>query len=227
MLKADSSGLSTKHAYRSLCWLTIIQLKVQKAFLHGVAGCIEHTTSHWEMLQNAKAAERQIAIAWLDLENAYGSVRHMLAQFALKWYHVPDSMMELLFKYQERIYLRVETDKWISKWFHLAIGVPRGCTGSTMVFDVDFQILLDLHKWLMRGLNPAPGYTLSSTKIRIRVRAYADDVETIGESPEQWQQSICAFQQALEWTKSMKAKATKCRSLALRKFHKEEKQTKF
>ena len=65
-----------------------LQLKVQKAFLHGVAGCIEHTTSHWEMLQNAKAAERQIAIAWLDLENAYGSVRHMLAQFALKWYHV-------------------------------------------------------------------------------------------------------------------------------------------
>ena len=45
-----------------------IQLKVQKALLHGVAGCIEHTTSHWEMLQNAKAAERQIAIAWLDLE---------------------------------------------------------------------------------------------------------------------------------------------------------------
>ena len=151
----------------------------------------------------------------------------MLAQFALKWYHVPDSMMELLFKYQERIYLRVETDKWISKWFHLAIGVPQGCTGSTMVFDVDFQILLDLHKWLMRGLNPAPGYTLSSTKIRIRVRAYADDVETIGESPEQCQQSIGAFQQALEWTKSMKAKAAKCRSLALRKFRKEEKQTKF
>ena len=97
-----------------------IQLKVQKAFLHGVAGCIEHTTSHWEMLQNAKSAERQIVIAWLELENAYGSVRHMLAQFALKWYHVPESMLELLFKYQERIYLRVETDKGISNWFHLA-----------------------------------------------------------------------------------------------------------
>ena len=49
-----------------------IKLKVQKAFLHGVAGCIEHTATHWEMLQNAKKAERQIVIAWLDLENAYG-----------------------------------------------------------------------------------------------------------------------------------------------------------
>src|SRR6185436_5031607 len=90
-----------------------------------------------------------------------------------------------------------------------------------------FQILLDLHKWLMRGLNPTPGYTLSSTKIRIRVRAYADDIEAVGESPEQCQHSINAFQQALEWTKTMKAKAAKCRSLALRKFRKEEKQTKF
>ena len=133
---------------------------------------------------------RQIAIAWLDLENAYGSVRHMLAQFALKWYHVPESMMELLFKYQERIYLRVETDDWTSKWFHLAIGVPQGCTGSTMVFDVDFQVLLDLHEWFMRYLKPTPGYTLSGTKIRISDPTYADDIETVGESPEQCQHSI-------------------------------------
>ena len=35
-----------------------IKLKVQKAFLHGVAGCVEHTTTHWEMLQNAKKDDR-------------------------------------------------------------------------------------------------------------------------------------------------------------------------
>ena len=69
-----------------------------QGLLHGVAGCIEHTATHWEMLQNAKKAERQLVIAWLDLENAYGSVRHMLTQFTLRWYHVPDEMLELLFR---------------------------------------------------------------------------------------------------------------------------------
>src|ERR1700760_25794 len=79
----------------------------------------------------------------------------------------------------------------------------------------------------MRSLKPTPGYTLSGTKIRISDPTYADDIETVGESPEQCQHSIDAFQKALEWTKTMKAKAIKCRSLAFRKFRKEEKQTKF
>ena len=77
-----------------------------------------------------------------------------------------------------------------------------GCTGSTMVFDVDFQILLDLHKWFMRGLKHTPGYPLSGTRIRICNPTYADDIETVGESPEQCQQSIDAFQQALEYSRA-------------------------
>ena len=169
-----------------------IKLKVQKAFLHGVAGCVEHTTTHWEMLQNAKKAERQIVIAWLDLENAYGSVRHMLTQFALRWYHVPDEMIELLFRYYETIFLRVVTDQWSSKWFPLLIGAPQGCTASTIVFDVDFQIILDFHAFLTRKVHP--GYTLSKTDIRICSPTYADDVELVADSPQVCQKSIDAFQ---------------------------------
>ena len=57
-----------------------IQTHVQKGFIEGIAGCIEYTTAQWEMLQNAKRNSRQIVLAWLDLENAYGSVRHMFIQ---------------------------------------------------------------------------------------------------------------------------------------------------
>ena len=196
-----------------------------QGLLHGVAGCIEHTATHWEMLQNAKKAERQLVIAWLDLENAYGSVRHMLTQFTLRWYHVPDEMLELLFRYYETIFLRVVTDEWSSKWFPLLIGAPQGCTASTIVFDVDFQIILDLHEWLTRKVHP--GYTLSKTDIRICSPTYADDVELVADSPQACQKSIDAFQTALEWTQTMKAKAVKCRSLAFRRFNKGEKKSIF
>jgi hypothetical protein len=103
-----------------------IDSRVQKGFLEGVAGCVEHTSMQWEMLKHAKSKQRQIVMAWLDLENAYGSVRHMLVQFALKWYHVPQKVSELLFRYYDGIFLKVVTEDWSSDYFHLGIGVPQG-----------------------------------------------------------------------------------------------------
>jgi len=44
-----------------------IDSRVQKGFLEGVAGCVEHTSMQWEMLKHAKSKQRQIVMAWLDL----------------------------------------------------------------------------------------------------------------------------------------------------------------
>ena len=54
----------------------------QKGFLYGVAGCIEHSFTLGEALKNAKQSQRQIVVSWIDLANAYGSVKHNLIQFA-------------------------------------------------------------------------------------------------------------------------------------------------
>ena len=51
-------------------------LRVQKAFLEGVSGCIEHATTMSAILDDAKDRLKSICISWLDLANAYGSVRH-------------------------------------------------------------------------------------------------------------------------------------------------------
>ena len=55
-----------------------ISKEVQKGFLAGMPGCIEHTFALLEALRDAKESHRQIVITWLDLANAYGSVRHSL-----------------------------------------------------------------------------------------------------------------------------------------------------
>jgi hypothetical protein len=39
-----------------------IKRRVQKAFLDGVAGCIEHTTLTHEALRNAKSHQRAICV---------------------------------------------------------------------------------------------------------------------------------------------------------------------
>ena len=74
-----------------------ISKEIQKGFLAGMPGCLEHTFALLEALRDAKDSYRQIVIAWLDLANAYGSVRHNLIQFALNWYHVPKPVQEMIF----------------------------------------------------------------------------------------------------------------------------------
>ena len=48
-----------------------ISRNIQKGFLFGISGCIEHTFALFEALRDAKQRYRQIVITWLDLANAY------------------------------------------------------------------------------------------------------------------------------------------------------------
>jgi hypothetical protein len=76
---------------------------VQKGFKANTPGCLEHSFAMFEALLDAKFNQRQIVVSWLDLKNAYGSVRHNLIQFALSWFHVPQLIRELIFDYYEKI----------------------------------------------------------------------------------------------------------------------------
>ena len=65
---------------------------VQKAFQPKTSGCEEHHQKLWSVLQDANSNQRSLAVAWIDLENAYGSVPHGLIDFALKYYHAPNKL---------------------------------------------------------------------------------------------------------------------------------------
>ena len=53
-----------------------IKVKTQNAFLEGIADCIAHASMVFEALRYAKHHGISICASWLDLANAYGSVRH-------------------------------------------------------------------------------------------------------------------------------------------------------
>ncbi len=61
-----------------------IKIKYQKAFIDGIAGCIEQGTLVYEALRYVVRHHTAITVASLDLANAYGPVKHMLIQFALE-----------------------------------------------------------------------------------------------------------------------------------------------
>ena len=64
----------------------------QKAFLKGVNGCLEHVEIMQEIIQDAKNKRRTVHVSWYDLEDAFGSVSHVLIDHCLSYYHVPSQV---------------------------------------------------------------------------------------------------------------------------------------
>ena len=67
----------------------------------------------WSALKDAKVSKSSMAILWLELANAYGSVPHKLIVFALRRYKVPEDWISLIMAYYDgmwgRTTLRLES----------------------------------------------------------------------------------------------------------------------
>jgi hypothetical protein len=192
---------------------SFIESSTQKGFLSEVAGCTEHAFALWEALREAKDVQRSIVVAWLDLANAYGSVRHNLIQFALNWYHVPLQVQKLVFAYYEQLQAKVITPSWETRNFLYEIGLFQGCVLSTILFDCVFNLLLDF----LKPLNEL-GYTHKFVNVTRLAHAYADDLCLKTSSPKDIQFVIDQVFRWLQWTVTLKAKPNKCLQMGLKKF---------
>ena len=189
-----------------------IDQAIQKGFLPGIAGCVEHTQALMETLLDAKQNAREIVVAWLDLANAYGSVAHNLVQFALEGYNIPSATRKLIFNYYDELFVRVKTQEWTSDWFMYQIGLFQGCPLSVVLFLIVFNLLLDLLK-----TKQDHGYQLKNTDFKQSQKAYADDLTILAGSVDGCKELLSLVETFLKWTRTMEAKPTKCRSLAMKK----------
>jgi hypothetical protein len=192
-----------------------VNMSVQKAFLSGMPGCIEHVSRLEEALRVAHEEKRSICVLFTDLANAYGSMKHNHLQYAANWYHVPDEMQELMFNYYEHQFARVRTERFVSDWFQMAIGAFQGCTGSTGFFTCAFNLLLEVFRLPKYS---SLGFRVDATSETLVDPAYADDVSLVSQSPSGCQVLGTAFEAGLAWSKTMKLKREKCRSIAFNYF---------
>ena len=61
----------------------LIDPKMQKAFLPGINGCIEHNITMEEIVKDARVNKKTLHITFFDLADAFGSVPHELIQHTL------------------------------------------------------------------------------------------------------------------------------------------------
>ena len=53
----------------------------QKAYIDGINGCVQHITVVQEVIQHAKINHKIVHMTWFDLEDAFGSISHVLIPF--------------------------------------------------------------------------------------------------------------------------------------------------
>ena len=70
----------------------------------------------WSALKDARKSRHSLAVLWLDLANAYGSVPHKLIEFALKRYSVPRDWIDLIMAYYDGLWGRTSASGISSDW---------------------------------------------------------------------------------------------------------------
>ena len=120
-----------------------VNASIQKAGVPGSPGCIEHTTMLWDRIKTAKNNRTtELHVIWLDLENAYGPVRHQLLEKAMEFFWIPVDIKNLISTYFKRIYVRFSNNKYSTNWQKLNIGILMGCVISPLFFILVMEIIL-------------------------------------------------------------------------------------
>ncbi len=180
-----------------------IDTSVQKGGIPGVPGYLEHTGMVTQLIREAREGRGDLAVLWLDLTNAYGSIPHMLVEVALEKHHVPQKVKYLILDYYSKFSLRVSTGQLTSDWHQLEVGIITGCTISVTLFALAMNMLVKAAETECRGPLSKSG-------------AFMDDltVTTTAVPGARW--ILQGLESLMSWAR-MSFKPAKSRSLVLKK----------
>ena len=95
---------------------------IQKGFLTKISGCLDHNQTLLDLARESISAKEDVHLLWLDLQNAFGSVKHNLIRAALECYNIPPSLVNLVNNMYECCYFIVQTNDWETKAIQVEIG---------------------------------------------------------------------------------------------------------
>ncbi|XP_019639899.1 PREDICTED: uncharacterized protein LOC109481744 [Branchiostoma belcheri] len=187
-----------------------IDTAVQKGGVPGYSGCLEHTAVITQLIQEAKSGKGDLAVVWLDLENAYGSVPHQLIKTALEKYHVPEHPRQIINQYMNGLKLRFTVNGTTTDWQRLERGIVTGCTISVTLFIAAMNLVIKPATEQSRGPMTRAGLRQPPLK------AFMDDLTITTESVLSARWMLKSLDKTATWAR-LKFKARKCRKLVMRK----------
>ena len=182
---------------------------IQQAFMPKTPGCIEHHLKLATVLNDARRKHKSLAVCWIDIANAYGSVHHSLISYALQRYHAPPQFLQIVQSFYSNLFTRISTTKWSTPSIPLKIGVYQGDPLSVVIFNTVINTMVDTIKTRLDL-----GYHLTNNH-SLNLLQYADDTCLVAHSPSARQHLLQLIDKWLCWS-GMRAKIPKCQCLALK-----------
>ena len=149
------------------------------------------------MAKNNKTTKRHVI--WLDLENAYGSVRHQLLEKAMEFFWFPEDIKNVISAYFKCTYVRFSNNS--TNWQKLNIGIVMGCVISPLLFILVVKMILYSDE------------DNTNEKTSPSMKAFMDDV-TLVESRSHMEKLVTSQQKLFKWA-AMKIRPSKCCSLSI------------
>jgi len=136
-----------------------------------VSGFIEHTSVITQIMNEARKNRGELAVIWLDLANAYGTIPHKIVELTLEQYHVPEKIRMLLKDYYDRFKMRFSVTDYTTSWQDLEIGIVTGCTISVIIFAATVNFLIKCTERISRG-----AVSKETGIVQPPTRAFMDDM---------------------------------------------------
>ena len=108
-----------------------------------IPGCWEHLSMVWHALKEARAKKSNLAVIWLGIANAYGSIPHKLIVFALHRYGVSSQWIRFIETYYEGIFRKSFSESATSAWYRHQWAIFAGCTLSKILILAGMNIILE------------------------------------------------------------------------------------
>ena len=188
-----------------------VDKKMQKAFLPGINGCIEHNMCLDEIVKDVKHKKRTLHITFFDLADAFGSVPHNLITETLRRNNFPSEIQYYINQFYENIVAAVQTKSFKSEIFQFKRGVFQGDPLSPIIFLVVFNPILQYLQTQAKF-----GYNLKDDEDNFITLPYADDFCLITRDKRTHQRIINEITKHIN-SMGMKVKPSKCRSFSIKK----------
>ena len=169
----------------------------------------------WSALKDARKRKSSMALLWLDLANAYGSVPHKLIVFALRRYNVPEDWIDLVLAYYDGLWGRSSSSNVFSDWYRYEKGIFAGCTLSQILFLVAFNVILEyVEAGNVRRYSLKQGEDGSQEFSIEMLRGFMDDLSILAPSVPLAKIALSRTETAVNWAR-MKLKPAKSRSIII------------
>ncbi|UYV63981.1 hypothetical protein LAZ67_2006243 [Cordylochernes scorpioides] len=154
--------------------------KAQKGFME-FEGCLEHNFVVQSAIEETKRTSRQACFAWLDLENAFGSVPHEHIFNVLNAFGVPEKVIAVFRDLYTDSSTSIRTPLGTTSPIPFKRGVKQGCPGSPTLFNVAIEVIVRT----LASMAKDHGVRLQGHYVS--VLAYADDLLIMAKDKESLQ----------------------------------------